>query len=360
MFNAFFFHCPVKVHVERDPYEVLTNFLKDCKRVGVVSGKRAIFVTGFSDFLVDRFREHDIYFFNEVNENPTINEVLKAGRFLKDNKVEKVIAFGGGSALDAGKAAAIFATNNVPFYELLNAEKYNMPLPLIAIPTTCGTGSEVNHYSIITDLEKLDKVNFNKPFTFPKEAILWSEFIKTLDKQIMLYTVYDAFTHAFEGFVSKRSNKFSDIVAKEAMYIILKNLKSVCEGRDCDIKELLFASSLAGVVILHTGTTVLHALGYYLTNVHRVQHGLANLSLLTKYIKMCEDSNIEKLKLLRLLEKEVGITVEESVQEIFGGIVANVFERVDVEKMVEYAIKKPNALSTPFEVDKNYILEHLV
>lgn len=360
MSDSFHFFSPVKVFVERDPFEVISDFLSKSSKIGVISGKVAIVKTGFRDFLQSKFSDKEFFFFDEIGENPTINEVIKGGRFLRDHKVEKVIAFGGGSALDAGKACAIFATNNKPFYELLAANEYEKPLPLLAIPTTCGTGSEVNHYSIITDVEKVDKINFNKVDTFPKYALLWSEYLKTLDRSLLLWTVFDAFSHALEGYLSKRSNPFSDIIAVETMRLILKNLKEYSNSGKFNLKELQFASSLAGVVILHTGTTLLHALGYYLTNVHKVQHGLANTVLMNQYIKMCEDAGVDKIKTLRGIEREIGFSLEDSIADILGSDVETILSSVDLHKMVDYALTKPNTASTPFAVTIDYILKHLV
>jgi len=266
---------------------VIFDFLADRVRVGVVSGPNAIVKTGFKDFLLKRFVDKEIFFFDEVEENPSINTVIKGGKFLKEHHCEAVIAFGGGSAIDASKACALFAENNVSFYELLTTVRYNLPLPILAIPTTCGTGSEVNHYSIVTDIEKKDKVNLNKKDSFPKEALLWSDFLKSLNEETMLATAFDAFTHAFEGYISLSSNPFTDIIAIESMKIIMKNIKNFLDGKKPDLKELLYASSLAGIVILHTGTTLLHALGYYLTNVHNVHHGKANALLLPSFMEMC-------------------------------------------------------------------------
>jgi alcohol dehydrogenase class IV len=359
MSGSFTFFSPVKVFVEYDPFEILPNFIADSRRIGIISGKKAIIKTGFKDLLLARFSDRDIYFFDEIGENPTINEVIKGGRFLRENKVEKVIAFGGGSALDAGKASAIFATNNLPFYDLLAEKNYDKPIPLLAIPTTCGTGSEVNNYSIITDLEKVDKINFNKPDTFPQSAILWSEYLKTLDEFLLLGTVYDAFSHALEGYISKRANRFSDTIALESMRLILSGLKRYSDTGEIDYKSFQYAATLAGIVILHTGTTLLHALGYYLTNVHNVQHGLANALLLPKYLNMCEGMDVEKLRIVRLLEKELGFSVADSISNIFGTKLREISCFVDCQKMVEYALGKPNTASTPFVVDKNYILKHL-
>lgn len=355
----FYFHSPVKVHVEVEPLKVISKFLTGVESVGVVSGKKSIIKTGFKDFLKTSFMDKRIYFFDEVEENPSINTIIKGGRFLRDNRCEAVICFGGGSAIDAGKASAIFAENNLPFYELLASEKYNRALPVLAIPTTCGTGSEVNHYSIITDIEKHDKINFSKPDNFPKEALLFSEYLKSLEEKILIATVFDAFTHAFEGFIATSSNPFTDTLAIEVMKIIIKNLKNYFDGKILSLPELHYASSLAGIVIGHTGTTLLHALGYYLTNHHKIHHGEANALILPTFLNLCRKHNIEKVELVDRIMKDCGLDVKEAVKSIFNVSLTDILNHSELENMVNYALKKPNVLKTPFIVKSDYLLDNL-
>ncbi|MEF3255796.1 MAG: iron-containing alcohol dehydrogenase [Deferribacterales bacterium] len=359
MLTNFYIYSPVKLYVEVDPKEVLLNFFKSKNCIGVISGKNAVLKTGFKEFLLTEFRDKDLYFFDEVEENPSINNVIKAGRFLRDNRCEAVVAFGGGSAIDAGKAAAVFAENNLPFYELLSKEDYNKPIPLLAIPTTCGTGSEMNNYSIITDIEKADKVNFNKPDSYPEVALLWSDYLKTLDERIIIATAFDAFTHAFEGYISIASNPFTDILAIEAMEIIVRNIKEVIDKATLDLKELLFASSLAGIVIAHTGTTLLHALGYYLTNHYKIHHGEANAILLPSFIDICKGKGVGKVTKIEEIFKKNRFNVSQAVKEIFHVKIYDIIDKNNAVKMIDYALNKPNSKKTPFIARQDYILNNL-
>ncbi|MCA1927499.1 MAG: iron-containing alcohol dehydrogenase [Calditerrivibrio sp.] len=359
MKTDFYFYSPVKVHVEVEPIKVISKFLRDIESVGVISGKKSIVKTGFKDFLINSFKDKDIFFFDEVEENPSINTIIKGGRFLRENRCKAVISFGGGSAIDAGKACAIFAENNIPFYELLASERYNLPLPVLAIPTTCGTGSEVNQYSIITDIEKRDKINFSKSDSFPKDALLFSEYLKSLDEKILIATVFDAFTHAFEGFIATSSNPFTDTLAMEVMKIIIKNLQNYIDGKFLNLPELHYASSVAGIVIGHTGTTLLHALGYYLTNHHKIHHGEANALLLPSFLTLCRKQNLEKLNLVDRIMKDFRLEIEDAVKSIFNNRLVDILSHDEFENMVDYALNKPNVLKTPFTVNRDYILDSL-
>lgn len=145
------------------------------------------------------------------------------------------------------------------------------------MPTTCGTGSEMNNYAIITDTEKVDKVNFSKENTFPKYAVIDPVFLKKLPAKIIYATAFDALTHALEGFLSQRANPFSDSMAITSMEIIMATFAEGADtSKDETLLNFLYGSSLAGITILHTGTTLLHALGYWLTNEKKIHHGTAN------------------------------------------------------------------------------------
>lgn len=359
MLNSFSAYLPVKTFFNFDKSEILGEILKDFKRVGVVSGRNSMVKTGFKDFLDNSFKDKEIYYFNEVEENPSINTVIKGGRFLEKHDCQIVIGFGGGSSLDAAKAMVLFAKNNTGFYNLLNSEKYNPPLPLIAIPTTCGTGSEVNNYCIITDFERMDKINFAKEDTFPKYALLFPDYLKTLPEHILIATVIDAFTHAFEGFISMRSNLFSDEVAKIAMRNILDFLKDYEETSTFNYELALYSSTLAGYVILHTGTTLLHALGYYLTNVKNIRHGRANAVLLEKYCSMLYDEKNIKYKYVKDLIESIDFDFFGFIRQKFGGFSEAVsFETDELEKFIKYALSKKNAVFTPFDVSFEKVLKY--
>lgn len=359
MQNSFSVYLPVKTYFNYEPSDIITKLLAGYERVGIVSGKSAIFKTGFKDLLDNCFKDKSLFYFNEVEENPSINTVIKGGRFLAKNGCDIVIGFGGGSSLDAAKAMALFASNRRGFYELLNAHRYEPPLPLIAIPTTCGTGSEVNNYCIITDMERMDKINFVKEDTFPRYSLLFPELLKTLPTNILIATTVDAFTHAFEGFISTRANPYTDEVAKVAMKNILTLLKNYEITGGFDYELALYSSSLAGNVILHTGTTLLHALGYYLTNIKGIHHGRANGMLLERYCRMLSDEKIDKYEQIKSLIESIGLDFFGFLKRNIGEFPETVsFEVGETEKFVRYGINKKNAEFTPFDTDYHKIIQY--
>jgi alcohol dehydrogenase class IV len=353
--QKFHFYSPVKTYVHHNFAEIITDLTKYHENITIVSGKTSPDKTGFKSEIYKTLRDKNLYLFNEIEENPSINTILKGGKYLRKNKTDLVIAFGGGSAIDAAKAIALAAKNNMSFYELINKQKLSSALPVIAIPTTCGTGSEMNSYAIITDLEKKDKVNLSKESMFPKAAILEPKFLVSLKKELLISTVFDAFTHAFEGYISKRSNPFSESIALYAIDVILKTIKESDNFMNLNLEILekfLYGSSLAGIVILHTGTTLLHALGYYLTNNLGIHHGKANAILLEKYILMCIKGNVEKIKNIHNIFEKNNMVLSKFAEPFYGKTDINrLINKKDSVKWVEYAINKPNAKFTPFEVN---------
>lgn len=360
--SQFAFHSPVKAFFGFNAIDNFKDLLKPYQRICVVSGRKSIDHTGFRKYLDEYFGDKRIFYFSEIEENPSINTIIKGAKFARENKAEIVIGFGGGSPLDASKAIAAFATNNKGFYELLSQDRLdNEPLPLIAVPTTCGTGSEMNNYAIITDTEKVDKVNFAKENTFPKYAVIDPVFLRRLPRRTIFATAFDALTHAMEGFLSKKANPFSDSMAVTSMEIIMSTF---AEGADTTKDEtlinFLYGSSLAGITILHTGTTLLHALGYWLTNEKKIHHGTANTILLPYYLEMLREKGVERYQVIEALmvKHQLDITRWQDQMD-YDVSIKDILTAEEIETMVDYAINKPNCAINPFEVEKDFVMSVL-
>lgn len=363
MTSTYYFHSPVKTYVGEDFDTLLLSLAGDARNISIVSGATSIVKTGFKERIETLFQDRNLLFFNEIEENPLINTVMQGGQVVQKHKTDLVIAFGGGSAIDAAKAVALFANNRGGFYEVFNAKKLKPALPVIAIPTTCGTGSEMNSYAMITDFENMDKVNLSKESMFPVAAILEPAFLRTLDDDLLRSTVFDAFSHSFEGYLSKRSNPFSDAIALYSIDMILRTIvkSNGFEKLDDDVLSgFLYGSSLAGIVILHTGTTLLHALGYYFTNHKKIHHGKANAILLDAYVSLCRSAGVEKMTEVDKLFEKYGMELDCFAESYYGK--KKVFDIVpenEADKFVRYAVGKTNAVFSPFDIDFEKIKQAL-
>jgi len=292
---------PTGIVLERGAIERLGEFVPKVPRVTVVTGLSFARRTGLCDRIEGTLRKNGVeaVSFASAPSNPAASDVEAVARVAREARAELIIGLGGGSAMDAAKAAAVLATNRGRFIELLPIHHFeNAPLPLVCIPTTAGTGSETTQYAIINNDEGTDKLNFSGPQMFPILALLDPELTVTMPKDITADTGLDALSHAIEGYVSRRSQPISDCLALESITTVRENLEAaVRDGENLDARAaMLCAAALGGMVIAQTGTTLLHALGYYLTLRYGVPHGRANGALIGHFLKFVEESCPEKAR----------------------------------------------------------------
>ncbi|MEM1908641.1 MAG: iron-containing alcohol dehydrogenase [Thermofilaceae archaeon] len=264
--------------------------LPEVGRYAASLGSRALLVTGRSfaassgllQRLVDSLREAnmDVVVFPEVEPNPSLRTVERGARLAASKGVDVVVGFGGGSPLDAAKAiAALLALGGAPS-DYLYPKAVEKALPVVALPTTTGTGSEVTQYSVLVDPDARKKVVMQGPALVPRVAILDADVTDYMPGRLVAGTGFDALSHALEAFISRRASPLSNLFALEAARIILSNLPSAVKGSREARELMLYASMLAGVAINQAGSTLAHGLGYYLTVHHDLHHGVANALLL--------------------------------------------------------------------------------
>jgi alcohol dehydrogenase class IV len=236
--------------------------------------------------------------YDKVMSNPTVDCALEIVHAFKEERCDFVLALGGGSPMDAAKAAAALAAQTVPRAEIFSAA-FTQAFPLAAVPTTAGTGSEVTPYAILTDDTAETKLSIATPAIFPRLAFLDAAYMRGLDRAVLINTTLDALSHAVEGMLSVRASAISDSLAKKSLAIISSHFVAIGQGRlETNIlEELLQASTLAGMVIANTGTTAVHALGYSLTYYKNIDHGRANGLLLARFLAF-----VEKTRPVRIAE----------------------------------------------------------
>jgi|WetSurMetagenome_2_1015567.scaffolds.fasta_scaffold00031_2 alcohol dehydrogenase class IV len=226
--------------------------------------------------------------FDKVENNPPVQNARDAAEIARKEKVDFVIGIGGGSPLDAAKVVAILATNRLGDEDLFSGVFPCKPLPVAAVPTTAGTGSEVTQYAIMTWHAIKNKKSVASNEIIPQLAFLDAGYTETLPLNVTVNTALDALSHALEGYMSVRSTELSDLFAAESMKIIGRALHELVDAANVSraVREkLLYASMLGGIVITHTGTTAVHALGYPLTYFLNIDHGRANGLLLHGYLE---------------------------------------------------------------------------
>ncbi|MEM4411772.1 MAG: iron-containing alcohol dehydrogenase [Thermofilum sp.] len=265
--------------------------LKELGKASEGLGRRALVVTGrtfavkhgYLDLIRKQLEEKGVQVasFSDVEPNPTLSTVMRCAEAAQRASADFFVAFGGGSVLDTAKAANVVYTLGGRVEDYLYPKTVSGELrPLIAIPTTHGTGSEVTKYAVLVDEKTKMKVTVSGEALYPAVALLDPEVLVHLPRDQAAATGLDALSHAVEAYFSRRATPLSDMFALEASRIAARYLPCAVEGiLECR-EWLLYASLLAGYAINFTGTNVGHGLGYPLTTRYNLPHGLANAMIL--------------------------------------------------------------------------------
>lgn len=233
----------------------------------------------------------DIFF--DITSNPTVESVDTCAEIIRNKDVKFLAALGGGSALDCAKAAAsVCLTNNsIVQFHSGNRKLKNQSIPLIAIPTTAGTGSEVSRKAVLTDSLRGIKSPISSDNFYPTIAIVDPVLTLTLPPKVTASTGFDALAHALEAYSSRYHKSESDEYCIKAATLIFENLiKAYENGSDLTAREKMSeASVLAGLAVDIAGTTASHACSYPLTYLYNIRHGEACAFTLDSFIRINAD-----------------------------------------------------------------------
>ena len=240
---------------------------------------------GLVDKAADYLKSVDIKTdaFTDIEANPSVDTVEKATEAYKASGADFIVAFGGGSPMDVAKAVGVVAKYGGSITEYEGAHKVPGPIiPLIAIPTTAGTGSEVTAFSVITDHSRDYKLTVFSYEILPAYAILDAELITTAPASVAAACGIDAFIHAEEAYVSTAASPFSDAMAEKAMSLIGKNIRRFVANRgDIEAAEAMMVGSLfAGIAFSFARLGNVHAMSHPVSAYFNVPHGVANAVLL--------------------------------------------------------------------------------
>jgi len=257
------------------------------KKALLVTGKAAMRKLGITDRVIKYLKSEkiDVTLFDQVESNPKTEIVKKGAEIAKSEGCDLIIGVGGGSTIDTCKGIAVVATQGGDIEDYREERKIikGPLLPILAVPTTSGTGSEVTPYSVFTSGKA--KFAVRSPFTFPRVAILDPLLMTSQSPYLTACTGMDALTHAVEAFVSRSAQPISDALAAQAIYLISRNLrKAVWTGDDIQAREnMAVASNLAGMAIAQAGAGAAHGLGMVVGGFFDTDHG-TTVGLLLPYI----------------------------------------------------------------------------
>ncbi len=286
------------------------------KALVVISNGKSMKENGYLDRVLHELNlaNSEYVVFDKVSSNPTKREAEAGGRAARASGCDFIVALGGGSVIDAAKAIGIMAANEsddlweyVMFGTGKKRRAENASLPIIAIPTTAGTGSETDGGAVITNTDTNEKTGVFGKGTMPKLAIIDPELMMSVPPKFKAYQGFDALFHSTEGFISNKRNEMSKMVASEAIRNVSANLaKAVNDPKDNDaMSKVAFGSYLSGIQMTVGSCTSAHPLEHALSAMHpNLPHG-AGLIMISKafyetFIEkhICDDRFIEMAQLM--------------------------------------------------------------
>jgi alcohol dehydrogenase class IV len=249
-----------------------------------------LIATGMIDSALKNLRSNNVLVtvFSDVQADPPESVILDATKVALGVGADCVVGFGGGSSMDVAKLVALIACSGEELASIYGVNQAKGPsLPLVMVPTTAGTGSEVTPISIVTTGVG-EKKGVVSPLLIPKLALLDAELTLGLPKHVTAATGIDAMVHAIEAYTSKRlKNPISDCLAREALRLLSVSIKSVCQsGTDIEAREqMLLGACLAGMAFANSPVAAVHALAYPIGARFHVPHGLSNALVLPHVVR---------------------------------------------------------------------------
>ncbi|MGB5849794.1 MAG: iron-containing alcohol dehydrogenase [Ignavibacteriaceae bacterium] len=221
----------------------------------------------------------DVKHFDQVQPNPTTENIAAGADMAKQHKAEVIIGLGGGSSMDTAKAIAVEATHEGSCWDYLffrETQPTEKTLPVIAISTTSGTGSQVTQVAVITNTKERNKSAIFNPIIYPKVAIVDPELMLTVPEKVTAATGFDAFCHSFESILHPNSSPYTDTLGWEAIEIVINTLPALVKDlTDLEArKKMAYADTLAGLCIANAGVTLPHGVGMAISGLYpHIAHG---------------------------------------------------------------------------------------
>ena len=271
------------------------------KALIVISSGKSTRANGYLDAVQDQLTQAGVAFtvFDKISANPVIDNVMDGAACARENGCDFVLGLGGGSSIDAAKAIAMMAPNEGNYWDYIyggtggGQRMKNKPLPIVAIPTTAGTGTELDAWTIITNEATNEKMSGGNRNTFPVLAIVDPDLMLSVPPKFTAYQGFDALFHSTESYINKTNNLMRDMLALRAIEAVGKNLAAACaDGQNKAAREqVAFGSSLSGMVMSVDNLCSEHSMEHPLSAYHpEIAHG-AGLIMVSRayYTHMVEN-----------------------------------------------------------------------
>ena len=262
--------------------------------------------------------------------------------------------------MDAAKGIAVLAKNKGELIDYINGKEFeNSPLPIICIPTSSGTGSEVTPYAVFTDPKQEIKTAIAHDKLFPKTSIIDPELTYSMPKHVIINTGLDALTHSIEAYLSTQSFDLNDQLALQSINLIINNLEKATSGEHEAMSNMAHASMLGGIAIAHASTILPHIMAYPLTVYYKIPHGKANAIILPAFLDFMSKHSSDKNKIETVVNmfKPIG-GVDKFINNL--GVSTKLSDyginKSEFEKFADKTIIKGDVKITPAKITKESII----
>jgi alcohol dehydrogenase len=371
MVNIFDFVLPTKIRYGVGIIGVLGEELRmlDARKIMIITDKGLVnsgIVSNVTEIIEREGMSYIVY--DEIEANPKDYNIDKCAKKAREELIDTIVAFGGGSPIDAAKAVALLASHGGNIKDYREKQKIEGDcLPLITIPTTAGTGSEITFSSVITDTKEKFKFTLKSTAIAAKTAIIDPELTLTLPAGITAATGMDALTHAIEGYTANCTEPIAEALGLYAVEYIAHNLEEAVRngGNIVARDKMMVGSLLAGLSFSHSDVASVHCMAEALGSIYDAPHGLCNAILLPyvmeynlpaveyKYARIARAMGIEEkndykaaikgIEHIKKLSKKIGLP----------GIKALNVKPSDFELLAEMSVKNGSNKSNPREITKD-------
>ncbi|HBA87035.1 MAG TPA: alcohol dehydrogenase [Geobacter sp.] len=343
------------------------------RKIFLVSDQ-GLFEAGWVDQVMKSLLQAGLEFvyFDQVSINPKDHEVEEGAREYLRHGADVIVGLGGGSAMDAAKGIAILSANGGRIRDFEGTDRIVRPLPpMVLCPTTCGTGSDVSQFAIISDTEKRCKLTIMSRCVAPNISLTDPDTLKTLPEEYICTTATDALSHALEAFFSIAATTLTDVHAVKAIRLLKGNLVEAVHEQTPDAMENLSRASLhAGMAFSNSLLGIVHALAHPIGGFYNANHGSINAVLLPEVIRYDLPVVTEKLPELAWGLGCKGADDEKVVAEVVQGEVDALLEacgaprslrslgvqREDLPKLARNALEDACLITSPRQADFNDLL----
>ena len=331
-----------------------TPYLPGKKALVVISSGNSMKKYGYLDRVRGYLKENGVQtvLFDKILPNPISEHVAEGAKIAKDNNCDFVIGLGGGSSIDSAKSIAIMAKNPGEYWDYISEgsgkgkEVKKGALPIVAIPTTAGTGTETDPWTVITKTETNEKIGFGGDYSLPSLAIVDPELMLSIPPDFTAYQGMDAFFHSAEGYLSVKNQPASDMYALEAVSLVTNYLPiAVHEGKNLEARSAVaWASTESGIVESLSSCVSHHSMQHALSAFHpELPHGAGLIALSVAYFSfMAEKCPARFVDLAKAMGENIDLLPEKEKAFAFIFALKKLIKNIGMEdlKLSNFGIEK--------------------